>query len=71
MLLEMHWKKSREPASTAEGLELGLGLGIRPEGNPGATLLFSSLECFLLPLIRQMGSASREDRLGWVLPRCL
>jgi len=54
MLLEMHWKKSKEPVGAAEGLELGLGLRIRPEGDSGATWLMSSLECFLLPSIRQV-----------------
>lgn len=69
MLLDTHWKKTQEPAGTAENLELGLGLGIRPDGDPGATLLISSLECFLLPLIHQVGSVPQEDHLAWVLPK--
>lgn len=43
---------------TAEGLELGMG--IRPEGDPGAALLISSLECFLLPSIHQVGSVAER-----------
>lgn len=61
MMLEIHWKNCSEPVGSAEGLELGSRLQIRPEGDQGATLLISFLECFLLPSMYQVGSTPRED----------